>query len=663
MPLYLSQQTLKDAIVRLGMSDAQSSYGDYLVFKRAFKLVRDDASKKETTLPDIVITGTGSAYFLQAHIDLGLRVPAQDVLNGVGEANLTTCMQSLIGSKKREQVVLHHPSLAQPYFIPFGSQRDANRGYRNAKWPSNGPSDTVSRWQSRSSRPLVLVPDTSPKAYKFEQRTKKEFEEFFRKGYAADNSAGKKPLILDAAIWWFRFTDLVEHFSDEPTQEQLTKAFIEDTSLTDTEISGLFSQEVEYLEFLDPTKLSFASEMAKPDDYLPSAPAERAIEVSISTTSDEMIVSSSIPLNFQERVDAIIAYLKAHGFIFDPWQVAAFITAVRTKPFVILAGISGTGKTKLPRLVAEATNSECLTVPVRPDWSDSSDLLGYERLDGTFQPGLLLRFAKRALTTPEKQFFFVLDEMNIARVEYYLAEILSHLEELRPNAEGRMVSGPLMPYASATKDGEEWNQVCLPDNLCIVGSVNMDETTYGFSKKVLDRAFVIEFSTVDLSAVGEFTTESRPELWMSADWRVAATNLAAHPERGTANIRQMIETLIRVNTILQRGQLQFGYRVRDEIVMFCLTAQQCLEAFTTVSTGTVDPLDLAIAMKVLPRIQGGGPTVRRILEDLAAWATPDTSEIADEPGVGENVSFSFCADRIALMLRRLAESGFTNYWM
>lgn len=336
--------------------------------------------------------------------------------------------------------------------------------------------------------------------------------------------------------------------------------------------------------------VTFADRLADPDRYLPPAPQARS-------TMDERIsmvardASGSQPIDIQEGVEQINDYLASRGFVFDPWQVAAFITAVRTKPFVVLAGISGTGKTKLPRLIAEATGALCETVPVRPDWTDSSDLLGFERLNGIFQPGSLLRFAKRAQEAPDRQFFFVLDEMNIARVEYYLAEILSQMEEQLPAGEGRAASKPLMPHAPPTEDGEEWRGVRLPDNLCLVGSVNMDETTYGFSRKVLDRAFVIEFSTIDLSVIGEVAEEpAQPTLWSSADWRAVATSLAAHPDRGADEVGQMIETLTRVNDVLEQGQLQVGYRVRDEIVMFCLAARQCSDSFTTANAGTVDPL-------------------------------------------------------------------------
>lgn len=276
--------------------------------------------------------------------------------------------------------------------------------------------------------------------------------------------------------------------------------------------------------------LSFAEQMANPEEYLPAAPARRAAGGTASVSQPRQPIIPSVPQEFQTKLDNVINYIASQGFVFEPWQVAAFITAARTKPFVILAGISGTGKTKLPRLVAEATSSECLIVPVRPNWSDSSDLLGYERLDGRFYPGSLLRFAQKAQNEPEKQFFFVLDEMNIARVEYYLAEVLSHLEERKADNHGRFFSEPLMPHISQSSDGGQWDLVRLPDNLCIVGSVNMDETTYGFSKKVLDRAFVIEFSTVDLSAIGEVTDVHLPQIWSRNEWRMIASSLAAHPE-------------------------------------------------------------------------------------------------------------------------------------
>ncbi|HEY0770506.1 MAG TPA: hypothetical protein VGD31_09250 [Sphingobacteriaceae bacterium] len=214
MSLYLSQQTLKEAVDRLAICAAQSSLADYLIFKRALKIAESKARSAREPIPDVVVTGTKAAAFVQAIEEFAL-TPRDEA-----------------DSK----------SIENPYYVPFGSKRDRTLGYRTLKFPSNGSSDTVSRWQSRSAKPLTLVPDTSPKSYRFEQRTKKELEEFFGVKGATSNYSGEKPRLLDTAIWWFRSTNLEDRFGNEPTVEQLQQGFIEDFGLTETEISALFAE-------------------------------------------------------------------------------------------------------------------------------------------------------------------------------------------------------------------------------------------------------------------------------------------------------------------------------------------------------------------------------------------------------------------------------------
>lgn len=389
---------------------------------------------------------------------------------------------------------------------------------------------------------------------------------------------------------------------------------------------------------------------ADPAEYLPAPP--RPSTQTASTTSLGQYGTST---TYSSDLASVIDFVSSRGFIFEPWQIATYVTAVRTKPFVILAGVSGTGKSALPKLIADATGASITTVPVRPDWHDSSDLLGFERLDGSFQPGHLLRMAAKAQRDPDGQYFFVLDEMNIARPEYYFAEVLSRMEQSGALAQGQS-SQPLRPEASGNSpEGVPWNEVLLPANLAIVGSVNMDETTFGFSRKVLDRAFVIEFSEIDLSRVGDGDGTVVLGLpWSSRDWARAATTLAQHPERHDALVAQVVSTLEDLNQLLAGCQLQFGYRVRDEIALFCLAARTAEEAFQTDDGGAVGALDLAISMKVLPRVQGSGVSIERLLDELAKWAHPKSD---DSP------AFPVSGQRIDMMRARLTETGFTNYWI
>jgi hypothetical protein len=384
--------------------------------------------------------------------------------------------------------------------------------------------------------------------------------------------------------------------------------------------------------------IEFSSTPADPGAYLPQSAGGAPPPV-------------AAPATLQAAMDGVVGYIAGRGFNFQTWQLAAFVTAARTKPFVILAGISGTGKTKLPQLVAEATGAECRIVPVRPDWTDSSDLLGYERLDNKFIPGHLLQLCLEAASCPNRQYFFVLDEMNIARVEYYFAEVLSAIET-RIVQRGVLVSEPLSP-----RSPEPWGTVQLPANVCIVGTVNMDETTHGFSRKVLDRAFVIELADVDLNRIQEIDPDVAPAQWPIENWQLPFPRLADVPDFDhDARVTASVTALTAVNEVLERGQLQVGYRVRDEIALFCVNASDCADSFVDADETVVSPLDLCITMKVLPRIQGGGALVRQVLEGLKAWVAPDAD-------AATNTEFPQTLKRIDLMLTRLAETGFTSYWM
>lgn len=382
--------------------------------------------------------------------------------------------------------------------------------------------------------------------------------------------------------------------------------------------------------------------------------------------------------------EKLLLFIQSSGFVFEPWQVAAYVTALRTKPFVILAGISGTGKSKLPALVAKGTGGHPNLISVKPDWTDSSDILGYVNLQDEFQPGLLLRLAKRA-QEPENQenhYVVIIDEMNIARVEHYFAEVLSQIENRKPSTNGGFTSEPLIVQNINRSEDHEWSQICLPSNLAIVGTVNMDESTHGFSKKVLDRAFTIEISDIDLSQWEISSNEVNNEInkWPIRNWLPRAIQLSKLDVKGSEEKQQinlLIDKLSKINDYLKPAQLQVGYRTRDEIILFTLHAEEIKTYFVTKEGKDVDPFDLAILMKILPRIVGGSNTIRQIIADLLVWSYDDrqnsnedkADEICDmwiiqgRPSSLMNANYPRTAARLCLMWERLKIEGFTTYWL
>ena len=383
-------------------------------------------------------------------------------------------------------------------------------------------------------------------------------------------------------------------------------------------------------------------------------------------------------------VEQLIRDIADDGFTFEPWQIASFVTAIRTKPFVILAGVSGTGKSKLPSLVSKHTGGMSTRISVRPDWTDSSEVLGYVDLQGTFRPGAFLILTKKASLSSDTHSICIIDEMNLARVEYYFAEILSCIEDRRPSQTGGFESDSLLSLQLNGND-EHWQHQSIPANLAIVGTVNMDESTHGFSRKVLDRAFTIELSEVDLDWHPELQGEKVPpskigEAWPVAFWHSAATRLSQISNFNAASvaiIQSSIDLLKRINDCLTCSQLQVGYRTRDEIILFLLNAQEIRSSFRSRNDEVVDPLDLVLSMKILPRIVGGSNAIRRTLLGLLGLAIQgkpfDNEDLVDSQVdqwdkagrtttlVGAKLPRS--AARLCLMWDRLETEGFTSYWL
>jgi hypothetical protein len=361
-----------------------------------------------------------------------------------------------------------------------------------------------------------------------------------------------------------------------------------------------------------------------------------------------------------ELVEHITNYIKAKGFYYEREEVINLFLSLKTKPFVILSGISGTGKTMMIKWFAESMdatkeNGQFTLIPVRPDWSDGSDLLGYKDIKGDFIQGPLTLILRQAAANPDKPFFVLLDEMNLARVEYYFSDILSIMES-REWKDGKLVTHSVLPEETI---GEKLE---IPDNVYIVGTVNMDETTFPFSKKVLDRANTIEINRVLLDNFSFLENTSGVEKVDVSNTNILGNFLHLKDafQENSDLIRYISNELMNINTILEGIGAQVGYRVRDEICFYIIYNSK--EDLLTLN----DAFDYQILQKILPRIAGSDNRVYKVLKELYTYCTGN--KISDENfeevlREAEGASYIRSAKKLGEMIKKYKEGEFTSFWV
>ena len=370
-------------------------------------------------------------------------------------------------------------------------------------------------------------------------------------------------------------------------------------------------------------------------------------------------------MTIKEKIAAIKSYIATRGFNYEGDLIENFYLSLKSKPFVILAGTSGTGKTRLVKLFAEAIGAKMQLVPVRPDWSDSSDLFGHNDLSGKFHPGAIIDFIKQAEWNKDTPHFLCLDEMNLARVEYYLSDFLSIIETRDRKDNGAIETDALVDtsYFQSKEARDKYGKVYIPENLYIIGTVNMDETTFPFSKKVLDRANTIEFSFVNLmaraTAGGQAAVQKLDNNFLKTDY------LYLQDCDDEDLIERICFDLEELNQILVKANLHVGYRVRDEISFYMMNNKKAdlLDEDTA--------FDHEIMQKILPRVQGSSAAIKDVLSELFVKCAGDYTGFAGAAAYEQMNAYldsKSCkhpnsAKKIAFMMRRYEEDGFTSYWL
>ena len=393
-----------------------------------------------------------------------------------------------------------------------------------------------------------------------------------------------------------------------------------------------------------------------------------------------------------------------------------YLSALRTKPFLLLAGISGTGKSRIVKEMAYAScpdegdlredktspGNYCL-VEVKPNWNDSTELLGYETVldGGNYHLTKFVKFLIKAMQHENVPFFVCLDEMNLAAVEQYFAEFLSILES-RKDVDGTIKSEPLIPaaifnkydnklfkelfpskekqekgtsytiideefapYSNATYEILREEGLRIPRNLIVVGTVNMDDTTYQFSRKVIDRAMTIEMNEVNLNDMFDiekpnalsyrenvvdkgwffapFAQSNNALQQMNIEREQLAKKIKATIGQTNANGTTTPDSL---EAILGKTPFRIAYRVVNELILhfYALRWENKDADFEELYNKALDNI---LMMKVLPRIEGNEDLVKEALVQLDAWTAG---------------AYPKANAKIVEMHERLERAHFTSFW-
>ncbi len=368
-----------------------------------------------------------------------------------------------------------------------------------------------------------------------------------------------------------------------------------------------------------------------------------------------------------------------------------YITAIKSKPFLLLAGISGTGKSRIVRELARACWEEGTDeykaqkpknfqmVQVKPNWHDSSDLIGYvSRVSGKaeFVAGEFLKFIAKAWEDVETPYFLCLDEMNLAPVEQYFAEYLSVIESRKSHEDGTVTTDPILE-----KSAEDWYRVltseltnednvrnrfleegiCIPQNLIVVGTVNMDETTFSFSRKVLDRAMTIEMNEVDLYGGLTKHHESIGKL-ANAELVGSAVEGVDIYNDNTDVCDIALRYLQKINDVLEGTPFKIAYRTRNEFLLYVVNnLPYCKdENGNDLEQGYViaRALDEITSMKILSRIEGDDTKVSdNFLDSLSKTVEEGLKAVSGEENAVKSISLA----KLKEMKDKLV-SGYTSFW-
>jgi hypothetical protein len=381
--------------------------------------------------------------------------------------------------------------------------------------------------------------------------------------------------------------------------------------------------------------------------------------------------TEKVKLNFNSISTDFHAKTSSAGLIFSQQLIQRFIASLCTKPFVICSGLSGSGKTKLAQAFVQwisESEKQYKIIPVGADWTNREPLLGYPNAlqsDKYVKPeNGVLDLINCARLDEAKPYFLILDEMNLSHVERYFADFLSTME-----------SGDAIPLH--TIDAEEANengipkQLKLPKNLFIIGTVNIDETTYMFSPKVLDRANTIEFRLTENDLKDFIDSDIKLDMdLLKGEGVIFGEGFIemARKETDKKNLKKVETDLKDFFKELKKSGAEFGYRSASEIGRLMFMLEELGEKEDNL-------LDIAIMQKLLPKIHGSRNKLSKVLPVLGGFCLKNnelikekyldmfvnntlTEEILNKDS---NIKYRISFQKICRMYKNAVENGFASY--
>lgn len=334
-----------------------------------------------------------------------------------------------------------------------------------------------------------------------------------------------------------------------------------------------------------------------------------------------------------------------------------YIFSLLAKPFVILSGNSGTGKTRIALRFAKYLEKQTdtginntLLIPVGADWTDNTKILGYFNPlandgKGEYVKSEILSFLELAKENPSIPFFLILDEMNLSHVERYFSDFLSAMES----------GEPILLYKKPEDcDCVVPEKITLPKNLLVTGTVNIDETTYMFSPKVLDRANVIEFKPEMDDVLENLVSDSSSDKEETAEPGVAegfmklANKIRSGivPDGLKAELEEVKTVLESVYKILEKSGFEFAYRTAKEIRLYAIASYETCEDKSQFNINSV--IDQQIVQKILPKIHGNKKQIGSMLVEL-------------KTELEKNNDFELSQEKVSSMIDKLEKYQYASF--